>query len=609
MIATHGIKKVSENILAPGRAIVVTEKDKDKYAWGDIPDGSLFVDTATGMMAVKLEGESDWVPAGIKNDGTINIAKDNITKVESFTIEQETVPGNKEEFIYTNSEGQRRHGTKKWGSGGTILEGYIFTLENGTYIMHRNHLKVTIDDILHRSVATGGIEEINEKQFLMTEKLEDKMEITIEYNAAFRMGLPYPRFFMNGEAPLASEVGDFWLDTDATLEENGPLEGMEDNQKIGWDRIENTPTTLFGYGITDKLAKEDHVHNAKDILGLPTSLPANGGHAKSADFAYKSATTEKANVTALAETAKKDSNGKVIADTYAEKDGTNAEGTWPVNITGKAETAENAHKDWSGRIIAETYITREGATMTGAVNLPGNTWNDIGDDVSIGDQNRAGMLCIKGKNGPTGITLIKRGDESGRDYVSIVYDKGNVIVNKTMQANITGNAGSASFVEWKNIGNKPETYKAEGGRSDTSDVASTVKNGVSNMRMNWIAKESQPAYVWGGNDSANMYIYDPLKFNVAYAEEASHAKTADRAETLQGHLVGTNPNNIPCLDEEGKIPGSLLKISPVAIEAKTICGGGQPTDPKQNQIWFDTTSMLIKAYIGTQWVTFGAVYK
>lgn len=123
MIATHGIKKVSENILAPGRAIVVTEKDKDKYAWGDIPDGSLFVDKETGMMAVKLEGESDWVPAGIKNDGTINIAKDNITKIESFTIEQETVPDNKEEFIYTNSEGKRRHGTKKWGSGGTVLEG------------------------------------------------------------------------------------------------------------------------------------------------------------------------------------------------------------------------------------------------------------------------------------------------------------------------------------------------------------------------------------------------------------------------------------------------------------------------------------------------------
>ena len=609
MIATHGIKKVSENILAPGRAIVVTEKDKDKYAWGDIPDGSLFVDKETGMMAVKLEGESDWVPAGIKNDGTINIAKDNITKIESFTIEQETVPDNKEEFIYTNSEGKRRHGTKKWGSGGTVLEGYIFTLENGTYIMHRNHLKVTIDDVLHRSVATGGIEEINEKQFLMTEKLEDKMEITVEYNAAFRMGLPYPRFFMNGEAPLASEVGDFWLDTDATLEENGPLENMEDNQKIGWDRIENTPTTLFGYGITDKLAKEDHVHNAKDILGLPTALPANGGHAKSADFAYKSATTEKANMTAVATMAIHDDKSQVISATYAKKDGSNADGTWPINITGEAKTAEKAHKDWSGRVIADTYITRQGATMEGAVNLPTNTWNNIGDDVAIGDQNHAGTLCVKGKNGPTGITFMKRGDDTDRDCASIVYDKGSLIVNKTMQANITGNAGSANFVEWKNIGGKPETYKAEGGRSDSSDVASTVKNGTSNMRMNWISKENQPAYVWGGNDSANMYIYDPKNFKVAYAEEASHAKTSDRAETLQGHLVGTNPYNIPSLDENGKLPGDIVTVVPGAMEAYYVCGGVQPTEPKQNQIWFDTTDMLIKAYIGTKWVTFGAVYK
>ena len=607
MIATHGIKKVSENILAPGRAIVVTEKDKDKYAWGDIPDGSLFVDTATGMMAVKLEGESDWVPAGIKNDGTINIAKDNITKVESFTIEQETVPGNKEEFIYTNSEGKRRHGTKKWGSGGTVLEGYIFTLENGTYIMHRNHLKVTIDDLLHRSVATGGIEEINEKQFLMTEKLEDKMEITVEYSAAFRMGLPYPRFFMNGEAPLASEVGDFWLDTDATLEENSPLENMEDDQKIGWDHIENTPTTLVGYGITDKLAKEGHVHNAKDILGLPTSLPASGGHAKSADFAYSAGTAKKSDTTAVAQMAINDGNNENIATTYLKKDGVGAVGKWSIDITGNADSATKARKDWFGREISETYVTRNGAAMTGALNLANNTWNMVGDDVAIGDQNHAGTLCIKGENGPSGITLVKRGDE--KNCASIVYDGTDIIVNKTIQANVTGNAGSANYVEWKNIGNKPDTYKAEGGRADTSDIATAIANGTSNMRMNWSEKENQPAWLWGGNDAANMYIYNPSNFKVAYAQEAGHAHSADRAETLSGHPIGTEPHNIPMLDENGKLPGSMVTVVADATEAHYVCGGGQPASPKQNQIWFDTSSMLVKAYIGTQWVPFGAVYK
>ena len=38
------------------------------------------------MMYVKIKGESDWVPAGIKNDGTLSIAKDTFIIEEIFTI-------------------------------------------------------------------------------------------------------------------------------------------------------------------------------------------------------------------------------------------------------------------------------------------------------------------------------------------------------------------------------------------------------------------------------------------------------------------------------------------------------------------------------------------
>ena len=86
MATTRGIKKVSENILSDGRAIIVTEKDKDNYVWADIPNGSLFIDTTTGIMQVKIEGESDWVPAGLKNDGTLCIAKDTKLVTEIYTI-------------------------------------------------------------------------------------------------------------------------------------------------------------------------------------------------------------------------------------------------------------------------------------------------------------------------------------------------------------------------------------------------------------------------------------------------------------------------------------------------------------------------------------------
>ena len=107
MATTRGIKKVSENILSDGRAIIVTEKDKDNYVWADIPNGSLFIDTTTGIMQVKIEGESDWVPAGLKNDGTLCIAKDTKLVTEIYTIvNPDEGDGH---FSCTDGDGNTRH--------------------------------------------------------------------------------------------------------------------------------------------------------------------------------------------------------------------------------------------------------------------------------------------------------------------------------------------------------------------------------------------------------------------------------------------------------------------------------------------------------------------
>ena len=74
--APRGIRKVSELITQKGRTLIFTEDEAESLLWSDIPDGSLKINPITGLMSVKLEGESGWVPAGIKNDGTISIAKD-----------------------------------------------------------------------------------------------------------------------------------------------------------------------------------------------------------------------------------------------------------------------------------------------------------------------------------------------------------------------------------------------------------------------------------------------------------------------------------------------------------------------------------------------------
>ena len=199
----RGIRKVGENILAPKRAIIVTDKNKSQYKWNEIPDGSLFIDTVTGITSVKLEGESDWVPFGIKNDGTLCIAKDTKLVTEVYTIKNPDEGDG--HFSCTNTNGDIRHYT-------LTKDGYIFELEKGSYQMGRNQMTIIIDDCLHRSEESGGISELSETKVLLKDKLVAGQEITIMYSNVVRIGNPYPRIFMGQLAPTIAEEGDLWLD-------------------------------------------------------------------------------------------------------------------------------------------------------------------------------------------------------------------------------------------------------------------------------------------------------------------------------------------------------------------------------------------------------------
>lgn len=92
------------------------------------------------------------------------------------------------------------------------------------------------------------------------------------------------------------------------------------------------------------------------------------------------------------------------------------------------------------------YLSVSGGTMNGALNFANNTWNIVGDDVQIGDHNTAGSFYIQGRNGATNIKLKKDGDTSAGsgDSATITYDGGNLIIDKTIQANLSGNATTAT---------------------------------------------------------------------------------------------------------------------------------------------------------------------
>ena len=258
MTMTRGIKKVSEQILTDERGVIVTETDKLKYDWNDIPAGSKYIDKVTGIEQVKLKDvvidketghslgsciirdnklyrqdgvplldthgqqyttldvdfseETDWVPAGIKQDGTLCIAKDSMIIEEIFTIQQlNDGAGN---MVYTNSKGQtRRFPIRPDGS-------YVFELEYGRYIRYRNHLEVYVDNKERLDRMTGDIIELKENRFAFTKPLTVGQKLTARYIRIFRIGNPYPRIFLDENEPEGAEIGDLWIDLDDYINTN-----------------------------------------------------------------------------------------------------------------------------------------------------------------------------------------------------------------------------------------------------------------------------------------------------------------------------------------------------------------------------------------------------
>lgn len=269
----RGVRKSSELIVQKGRTLIFTEEEANEILWSDIPNGSLKINPETGLMSVKIKGESNWVPAGIKNDGTISIARDTRLVTEVYTIvNPDEGDGH---FSCENEAGETRHFP-------LTDDGYpVFYLEKGSYQMLRNQVTVTIDDCLHRSVASGGVIELSETRIQLNEQLKAGQEITIMYSNVVRIGNPYPRIFINDNEPDVAEVGDIWIDGDASLgdDEDDFYETLNNPQNIPWSRIVNTPTTLRGYGIVSpEYTQVGHSHVWLDIVDRPNKLPADGGN-------------------------------------------------------------------------------------------------------------------------------------------------------------------------------------------------------------------------------------------------------------------------------------------------------------------------------------------
>lgn len=213
MKPTWGIRKLNEYSVDKNTAIIITDSEKDNYYWADIPDGSLLVNDKTGNLFIKLTGESDWVPMGIRKDGTEKLVKDAVINVEYYTIVKFELEHNR--FYYHDREEITRIGK--------IINGKVqFKVGSGLYLPGTNQLEVLINDSVHRNTIDGGLEEINMKYFQIdADDIRLGSTVTVRYINYERLSELYPFIYTQEQVPWFFEDKDLWINPADNVDVNG----------------------------------------------------------------------------------------------------------------------------------------------------------------------------------------------------------------------------------------------------------------------------------------------------------------------------------------------------------------------------------------------------
>lgn len=213
MKPTWGIRKLNEYSISKDTAIIITDSEKDNYYWADIPDGSLLVNEKTGNLSIKLTDESDWVPMGIRKDGTDKLVKDAVINVEYYTIVKFELEHNR--FYYHDREEITRIGK--------LIDGKAqFKVGSGLYIPGTNQLEVLINDTIRCNTLDDSLEEINMKYFQIdADDIRLGSTVTVRYINYERLSELYPFIFTQEQYPWFFEDKDIWINTAENVSEDG----------------------------------------------------------------------------------------------------------------------------------------------------------------------------------------------------------------------------------------------------------------------------------------------------------------------------------------------------------------------------------------------------
>lgn len=225
----RGVRSISEKIIQPGRALVITDKTESNYDWADIPDGSIFVNSVTGTLSVKIEGHSNWAPLPelLKNgENSLIIARDGKIVTEVYNV----ISIGETEVQIEDRKGEFRY-MKIMTDDVTGQKMYVLELMDGSYLPRRNQISLKINDVLERTAISGGLVELTNRKVGILDTLKAGDELTVTYYMRIMIGNPYPRIYMSKYLPDNPEEGDFWLDlTEPTVSgQSYPEKIIEDN--------------------------------------------------------------------------------------------------------------------------------------------------------------------------------------------------------------------------------------------------------------------------------------------------------------------------------------------------------------------------------------------
>jgi len=199
--------------------------------------------------------------------------------------------------------------------------------------------------------------------------------------------------------------------------------------------------------------------------------------------------------------------------------GTNA----TVNSTVYTGTANNT--SYLGGTIASSYAKSADVHYIGTTSIALNRSSASQSLTGVSIDGSANSTTYIVAN--TGLVSNSSGVFVNAAYINTISSNSTNFVGTVSAANVVSNtqlSGNLSFYT------TTSTLAASGLVYKASTLAQGGGTGAA-MTFNWSGQGGQPSWLWGGNDGANHYVYNPSNFNV---NSATSATTATNSSQLGG---------------------------------------------------------------------------